>query len=257
MRANTMPPFSRRAFTIVELLVVIAIIGILAGLLIPVFVQAKHLAREATCSSNLRQINYALACYAGNNDGYYPIEPTEHNPHPGLLHALQAYSDKGMMDAFYCPQANFMQHYAQNTGYTPKGAVDTIVDTAENRAAGNISYVYWSFLANKKEANGYWRGMPFFPRVLTSRGIQMVPDTSGLRTVKEKSADLLQVEYFEQAKELPISQIWVLTDFFRRGMVDGQKAPFAHVRFHQGGMNVLFLDGHVGMFFGRPRDNFR
>ena len=248
---------NREGFTIIELLVVIAIIGILAGLLVPVFVQAKHLARETTCSSNLRQISHALVCYAGNNDGYYPIEPTEHNPHPGLLQALRAYSDKGFLDAFYCSQADFMQHYAQNTGYTPKGAVDTIVNTPENRAAGNISYVYWSFLANKKETSGYWRGMPFFPRVLTSRGIQMIPDPSGLRDVKEKSSDLLQIEYFERAKTLSLSHIWVLTDFFRRGMVDGEKAPFAHVRLHQGGMNVLFLDGHVGLVFGRPRDNFR
>jgi len=168
-RTGAMPRAGRNGFTIIELLVVIAIIGILAGLLIPVFVQAKHIAREATCSSNLRQINYALVCYAGNNDGYYPIEPTEHNPHPGLLQALQAYSDKGFLDAFYCSQANFMQLYAQNTGYTPTGAVDTIINTPENQAAGNISYVYWRFLANKKEASGYWRGMPFFPRLHAPR----------------------------------------------------------------------------------------
>jgi len=250
-------PAQRSGFTIIELLVVIAIIAILAGLLLPVINQAKHLAREVSCTGNLRQINYALICYANSNDGCYPIEPTEHNPHGGLLRALKAYSDKGLLDAFYCPQANFMQTYAQNSAYTPAGGVDSIIGTPENRAAGNISYIYWGFIENKKDGTKHWRGMPFYPRVLTARGIEMVPDQTTLRDVKEKPSDLLQAEYFEQYRKVPISQTWVMTDFFRRGIVDGEKAAFPHVRFHQGGLNVLFLDGHVGMFFGKPRDNFR
>ena len=257
MRARSVAGRSGRAFTIIELLVVMAIVGILAGLLLPALNQAKHMAREVNCANNMRQINVALMVYAGSNDDFLPVEPTEHNPHGGLLRALRAYEDESLLDAFYCPQAGFMETYAQHTGYVPVGATDSVIDTPENRAAGRISYVYWSFLENKTDGTGYWRGMPFYPRVLTVRGVRMVPDPSTLRTTKEKSSDLLQIEYFDQYCNLSTSQTWVLTDFFRRGLVDGEKAPFAHVRFHQGGMNVLFLDGHVGSFYGRPRDNFR
>ncbi len=59
-------------FTLIELLVVIAIIGILVGLLFPVFVQARSKARQSTCISNEKQIGLALLQYAQDYDEAYP-----------------------------------------------------------------------------------------------------------------------------------------------------------------------------------------
>jgi len=58
----------KKAFTLIELLVVIAIIAILAAILFPVFAQAKASAKQAVCSSNMRQLGMAGQLYLNDND---------------------------------------------------------------------------------------------------------------------------------------------------------------------------------------------
>ncbi|MCM8525606.1 MAG: type II secretion system GspH family protein [Lentisphaeraceae bacterium] len=57
----------KRFFTLIELLVVVAIIGILASLLMPALSQAREKAKEAVCSSQLKQVGYAMYLYAEDN----------------------------------------------------------------------------------------------------------------------------------------------------------------------------------------------
>ena len=59
----------REGFSLVELLVVAGILAVLSSVLLPVFLRAKEEARQATCSSNLRQIGLALAMYRDDWDG--------------------------------------------------------------------------------------------------------------------------------------------------------------------------------------------
>ena len=61
------------AFTLIELLVVIAIIASLAAILFPVFAKARETARQASCTSNEKQLGLAFAQYAQDFDEALPI----------------------------------------------------------------------------------------------------------------------------------------------------------------------------------------
>ena len=74
-----------KAFTLIELLVVVSIIALLVAILLPSLKHARAQAYEVSCRSNLHQIHLAVEVYAHDSNGWYPLEPTEMNPHPGLL----------------------------------------------------------------------------------------------------------------------------------------------------------------------------
>ncbi len=63
----------KKGFTLIELLVVIAIIAILAGILFPVFAQAREKARQTSCLSNLKQLSTAIVMYVDDNHETYPF----------------------------------------------------------------------------------------------------------------------------------------------------------------------------------------
>jgi len=66
--------FNRKtgAFTLIELLTVISIVAILMGLLLPTLRQARELAHQVNCQSNLRQIGAGVFIYADDHAGHPP-----------------------------------------------------------------------------------------------------------------------------------------------------------------------------------------
>jgi prepilin-type N-terminal cleavage/methylation domain-containing protein/prepilin-type processing-associated H-X9-DG protein len=120
MRAN-----NRHGFTLIELLVVIAIIAILAAILFPVFARAREKAREASCTSNLKQIGLAVQMYATDYDDYlplaneYPASPPPsdgyHQGPPGITDVLEPYTkNRGI---FRCPSDADRMWEEQGTSY--------------------------------------------------------------------------------------------------------------------------------------------
>ena len=72
----------RRGFTLIELLVVIAIIAILAAILFPVFARAREKARQASCSSNEKQMALAMMMYVQDYDEMYVSVYDDGNGYP-------------------------------------------------------------------------------------------------------------------------------------------------------------------------------
>ena len=66
------PGKTRKGFTLIELLVVIAIVMILAGILYPVFIQAKAKAQQTSCVHKLKQLGTAMSIYVQDFDETFP-----------------------------------------------------------------------------------------------------------------------------------------------------------------------------------------
>ena len=63
---------SRSAFTLVELLIVIAMLSVLLAMLLPAVGQAREKARQALCSSHVRQIGVTFHLYAQDHQDMLP-----------------------------------------------------------------------------------------------------------------------------------------------------------------------------------------
>ena len=111
---------TRKGFTLIELLVVIAIIAILAAILFPVFARAREKARQASCQSNLKQIELGILMYAQDFDEKLPFV-YQYEPQPGATQLwwaqpdlIQPYTKNEQI--FVCPSGNWQYNYMRPPG---------------------------------------------------------------------------------------------------------------------------------------------
>ncbi|MBQ7256338.1 MAG: DUF1559 domain-containing protein [Abditibacteriota bacterium] len=114
----------KKGFTLIELLVVIAIIAILAGILFPVFAQAREKARQTSCLSNLKQLSTAIVMYVDDNHETYPFC---RKTNVGIWQT-SLYSYVKNVDIYFCPSSwtnpdksqsdfNILYNYAAGSNY--------------------------------------------------------------------------------------------------------------------------------------------
>ena len=96
---------TRRAFTLIELLVVVAILTLLVSIMLPSLAAAKDLARQAVCSSNIRQILLANKGYSVENQGYFALAAED------MDNLKRWHGERSAMDQAFDPRRSPLEKY--------------------------------------------------------------------------------------------------------------------------------------------------
>lgn len=208
---------SKRGFTLIELLVVIAIIAILAAILFPVFAKAREKARQASCSSNLKQLALGALMYINDYDEKFPHEYSKLNPAANWPlkqwhHDIQPYINNWQI--FLCPSGGD----SNLSSNTPPAAPRKRVGYSANR---------WLFYGNRSATASRNLATVTHPAETVMiwdaiRGGRYCGQPIGLSPdgCRARPAGLMKTG--------------------GRGLVAGK--DYAR---HNGGANVSFADGHV------------
>lgn len=237
-RPGRLPPRrSGRGFTLIELLVVVAVVAILAGLLFPVFAQAREKARQTGCVSNLRQIHAALVLYLLDYDERFPDRRDLKLSLPGGYRPWTSWppSDPraGWAAAVLAPYARSGAIWScPSTIATPLGAA-VQVEQAAGPNPGDPVARYWLWRFDRPDA--------------------IVPlDNFWGKTEEQAVADL-------RAATNPIvgipdgpADVELVVDPYFPATLPTVSPALRGLAVHFGGRNRLFLDGHV-RFLRDPR----
>ncbi len=220
----------RNAFTFTEVLLVLVITAALVALLLPAYQSARRAAQKVRCAGNLRALYSAMLAFTEDYNGCLP---------PTLGPAVQAHR-AFVYNQYWWGQA-YLGRYAVGPLTRPRDSTGRLTqedaeiyncparfadrpDTPPGNGTPSISYTMASFYT--KDAS-------------------TVPLTrSRLRMMENKSQTLLLTEgrgmslYRENTETLPL----------------GSSGARGLRRFHQGALNLLFLDGHVESFSGPDQE---
>lgn len=206
----------RRGFSLIEVIVVITILSVLLAMLLPMLRSTKEATEKVTCASNLRQVQLSLELFANENRDFYPaaggtIGWDEYDVHPLALSSTH----RGWMRQLH--DAGILQLPAVFSGcpeYPNEsqyhyflGTRAAWIDALERTGAGTFGPVQRN-------------------RIVNTTAFVLGGDNNR--------------EYFSviDADKDDYTQECLIFDPYDGGFWEPQ---------HQGGLNVMFPDGHVAL----------
>ncbi len=207
-----------RNFTLIELLVVIAIIAILAAMLLPALSAARERARAISCVNNFNTAGKALMLYVDANNDHMPLNTgSDGNRYMFSLsnvHELNPSVFLGgrIMAGFWPEDTKGADFAAYKKDKKPSSHVCPSSSSPESSPMWGLHAGYWTMAYNSKLT------------VVGNSHIASFTNPSSLATLTEGCFYFVDYNLFEVSTK---------TD----------RIPY--VLRHNGGMNVLFGDGHV------------
>jgi prepilin-type N-terminal cleavage/methylation domain-containing protein/prepilin-type processing-associated H-X9-DG protein len=208
----------RNGFTLVELLVVIGIISVLIAMLLPALNKAREAAKTVQCASNLRQIGMGVRMYANDNHNYLvpgraAIAGFNYSSWEYQLGLAMLGSEDGWKNpVFGCPSASDLDLNKQGT---PE---------------------YWTNYWDRYDFKSKGKGYAFNNNVLMYASTSHI--TIGfhkLSEARQSSSLIIFADGMTYNLQPNTTYAWWTGDDLTK-----QVAPR-----HNGGSNLLMLDGHV------------